>query len=439
MTDSENLAREPIPIPKGLYDILPVEQEGALSWRNVHYWQYVEEMIRKTVAHYGYREIRTPMFERTELFARGVGEASDIVTKEMYTFIDKGGRSMTLRPEGTAPVMRSFVEKRLDTLAPVHKLFYMGPMFRYERPQAGRYRQFHHFGAEAIGVRSAEQDVELIDMIYTLYSRLGIKGLSLYLNTVGDVESRKNYRNALQSYLRPHLSDLSADSKKRFEENPLRILDSKDRNDRAIVAEAPSIHDYLTERCMEHFSSVRSYLERLKIPFHIEPKLVRGLDYYTDTVFEFVAGELGAQDTVGAGGRFDSLIRDLGGPNLPGVGFATGIERVIQTMVAQGIPFPARPVVDFFLIPLGERARGVCFEILCSLRREGIPSDMDLTGKKLKVVMKHADRAGVKHVVVVGDNEIEAGKVEVQEMATGKKRAVDLADIIQSILKGKND
>ncbi|MBA3958132.1 MAG: histidine--tRNA ligase [Parachlamydiaceae bacterium] len=404
--------------PPGVFDILPFCSKE--EWRDSYLWQHVEELIRTTARDYGYQEIRTPMFERTELFKRSVGDTSDIVSKEMYTFLDKGERSMSLRPEGTAPVIRAFIEHQLSQAASIHKLFYIAPMFRYERSQAGRYRQHHQFGAEAIGNGSPEQDVELIDLLYTLYQRLGLTNLELVINSIGDAASRKAYRDALQNYLRSFLSQLSADSQTRFETNPLRILDSKDPNDRKILENAPSILDYLNSESTDHFQAVQILLKQLNIPFTVSPKLVRGLDYYNKTVFEIVAGELGAQNSIGGGGRYDGLMKQLGGPDLPTIGFGTGIERIIQTLLKQNVPLPAKEGPILFLIALGDDASKACFTILHDLRKAGIAAQMDFGNKKLSKSMQLADQLKAKFVAVVGDDEMRTGEVNLKEMATGE-------------------
>lgn len=415
------------PIPPGVFDILPQDQID--KWKSSYLWSYVENIIRTTARDFGYQEVRTPIFERTELFQRSVGESSDIVTKEMYTFKDKSDRSLTLRPEGTAPVMRAFIENQLHQTAPLHKLFYIGPMFRYERAQAGRYRQHHQFGAEAIGNGSPEQDVEMIDLLYTLYQRLGLKSLTLFINSIGDDESRQAFRKALKDYLRPQLALLSPESQARFETNPLRILDSKDPRDREIVAKSPSILDFLNETSKQHFEQVKHLLGELNIPYQVNPFLVRGLDYYNNTVFEVVVGELGAQNSVGGGGRYDGLIQSLGGPNLPSIGFGTGIERIIQTMINQeaALPAPNHPVI--FLIALGEAAKKQCFSLLHELRQQGIPAQMDFSDRKLGKLMQYADQIRATYVAVIGDHELAQQEVELKEMATGHKIKVGLADL----------
>lgn len=405
-----------IPIPPGVFDILPKSEK---EWQNSLLWNFVETVIRQTAKDFGFKEIRTPIFERTELFTRSVGETSDIVTKEMYTFQDKGDRSMTLRPEGTASVMRSFIENNLHMISPVTKLFYIGPMFRYERAQAGRYRQHHQFGVEAIGNNSPLQDAELIAMLYTLYNRLGIKNLSVYINSIGNPETRKRFKTALKDYYKEYFQNLSTDSKIRFEKNPLRILDSKDAKDIEINKNAPSVLDYLDTDCSEHFKSVQTMLTSLKIPFTLNNKLVRGLDYYNKTVFEITAGELGAQNSVGAGGRYDGLLKSLGGPDLPTIGFGTGIERIIQTMLGQEVTYPKTDGPSLFIIPLGDEAKAKSFILLQNLRQEGISAEMDYSGKKLGKAMQYANAISAKYVAVIGENELKTGIFELKEMESG--------------------
>ncbi|MBA3816942.1 MAG: histidine--tRNA ligase [Parachlamydiaceae bacterium] len=408
----------------GVFDIVPIETKE--QWRCSHLWNYVENMIRQTVTAYGFQEIRTPIFERTELFHRGVGETSDIVSKEMYTFLDKGERLMSLRPEGTAPAMRAFIEHQLHNLAPVHKLFYIGPMFRYERAQAGRYRQHHQFGAEAIGNAAPEQDVELIDMLFTLYQRLGLQKLQVSINTIGDIDCRLNFRKALQDYLRSYYDSLSPDSQARFETNPLRILDSKDTKDREIIANAPSILNFLNEECLDHFNDVKKLLGNLKIPFEVNPKLVRGLDYYNKTVFEITSGELGAQNSVAGGGRYDGLLKTLGGPDLPAIGFGTGLERVIQTMLKQEVSLPKPFAPTLFIIAMGQKAKEASFSLLHDLRLHGISAEMDFSNKKVNKLMQYANQIEASNVAVIGDNELQKGEIEIKDMLSGTKRTLPL-------------
>jgi histidyl-tRNA synthetase len=419
--------------PKGVYDVLPIGLDKNDLWRRSDLWQYVESIALNLASYYGFREIRTPLFERTELFQRGVGESSDIVSKEMFTFLDKAGRSMTLRPELTASVMRAFVEKKLHQYAPIHKLYYLGPMFRYDRPQAGRYRQFSQFGVEAIGSHSPEQDVELIDFLYTLYQRLGLKNLTLHLNSVGDPECRVGYKHALQEFLHPHKEKLSEDSKVRLEMNPLRILDSKDKGDQALLEGAPSILEFLNEECQSQLNEVCELLQKINIPYSLNAKLVRGLDYYNKTVFEVSAGELGAQNTIGAGGRYDGLLKTLGGPDLPAVGWATGIERIIQTMLAQEVFFPEAPAPTLFMIPLGNPAKSYCFNLLKQLRDNKISSEMDFSGKKLKDALRYADQIKASFTLVVGDSELENGQAELKEMSNRTSRKISLSRVLEEL------
>lgn len=419
------------PIPPGVFDIIPIDKQD--TWKSSYLWAYIENIIRKTAKDYGYHEIRTPLFERTELFQRSVGDTSDIVSKEMYTFDDRGGRSLSLRPEGTAPVMRAFIEGQLHQTAPLQKLFYIAPMFRYERAQAGRYRQHHQFGAEAIGNGSPEQDAELIDLLYTLYQRLGLRNLTLYINSIGDTASRQAFRQALKDYLTPYTSLLSPDSQTRLELNPLRILDSKDPKDREIVAHAPSILDFLSEEAHAHFEELKRLLTLLRIPYQVNPFLVRGLDYYNKTVFEVVAGELGAQNSIGGGGRYDGLLSTLGGPDLPSIGFGTGIERILQTIINQKVFLPAPYHPTLFLVALGEKAKSACFELLHTLRQEGIPSEMDFSNKKVGKSLQYADQIGATYVAVIGDQELEGQELELKEMSTGNKIKVHLSALVEKL------
>lgn len=419
------------PIPPGVFDIIPDDPQER--WKSSFLWGYVEKMIRQTAKDFGYAEIRTPLFERTELFQRSVGDTSDIVSKEMYTFEDKGGRSLSLRPEGTAPVLRAFIEHHLDQSPVSHKLFYIAPMFRYERAQAGRYRQHHQFGAEAFGNGSAEQDAEMIDLLMTLYLRLGLKNLTLYINSIGDMSSRQAFRQALKDYLAPYLQLLSPDSQTRFETNPLRILDSKDPRDQEIVAKAPSILDFLNEPERIHFEELKKLLEVLQIPYKVNPLLVRGLDYYNKTVFEIVAGELGAQNSIGGGGRYDGLLHTLGGADLPSIGFGTGIERIIQTMLNQNAPLPKPDHPFLFLVAMGERAKVTSFEILHRLRQGGIPSQMDFSGKKVGKAFQLADHLGASYAAVIGDHELDNQEIEIKEMASGHKEKIALTSFIETV------
>ncbi len=425
----------PYHIAKGVFDILPKEPDPQGAWRESHLWQYLEKTIRELSSEFGYREVRTPLFESTELFTRGIGTGTDIVSKEMYTFEDKAGRSLTLRPEGTAAVMRAFIEKNLHQEAPLHKFFYIAPMFRYERSQAGRFRQHHQFGAEAIGSSLPHQDVEVIHMLWTLYSRLGLKGLTLHLNSIGDLEARSAFRHALKMYLRPHLEELSPESQQRYETNPLRILDSKDPKDQKFFHDAPHVIDYLSIDSKKHFEKVCELLESLSIPYQINHRLVRGLDYYNDTVFEITSNELGSQNSLGGGGRYDGLIKELGGPELPAFGFGAGLERIIQTMLAQNVSLPKPRTSAVLFIPLGEEAAAHCFKFVSLLREQHISAEMDLSGKKLQKAMRYANATGVRYVAVVGDNELKSGQIELKEMASGQVKHIPLDRLIDELQK----
>lgn len=411
-----------ISAPPGVFDILPSGIKEP--WKFSHLWQYVEGVIRDTARCYSFKEVRTPLFERTELFLRGVGEGTDVVSKEMYTFLDRGNRSMTLRPEGTAPVMRAFIEHSLQQQGSEQRLFYIAPMFRYERSQSGRYRQHHQFGVEAIGCAAPEQDAEVIDLLYTLYRRLQLKGLAVSINSIGTAQCRAKFRTALVDFFQAFVAQLSPDSQQRLQSNPLRILDSKDPADRALLVNAPSIQDYLSSEAKEHFLAVLASLDLLKIPYKITPQLVRGLDYYNKTVFEVVSGVLGAQDSIGGGGRYDGLLKTLGGPDLPTFGFGTGIERIIQTMIGQQIAMPAPPSASLYIIPMGEAARAQMLLLAQRLRQAGISVQMDLAGRKVGKAMQLASQLGVRYVIVVGERELESGVVELKEMATGSVQPI---------------
>lgn len=423
-------------IAKGTFDIIPREVKEEDKWKESHRWHYVERVMRETAQQYGYLEIRTPVFESTELFVRGVGESSDIVSKEMYTFMDRGERSLTLRPEGTAPVMRSFVEKKLHVSPGLHKYYYICPMFRYERPQAGRYRQHHQFGAEAIGVGTPEQDVELIDLLCEVYRRLGLKNLKVQINSVGDAESRRAYKEALKDYLTPHLSELSNDSQVRFTKNMLRILDSKDPNDQKILEGAPELSQFLTPEAKGHFDQVLRLLGDLNIDYAVNSKLVRGLDYYVKTVFEVTTEVLGAQNSIGGGGRFDGLTEALGGPFLPSAGFGSGIERILQTMEKQGVAFPQRAHPLVFFIPMGEKAMIEAFGLVAQLRHALVPADIDLSGKKIQHGLQIANELNAIYSVVIGEEELASKTVKLKNMATRQSTDCRL-DALVAALKEK--
>lgn len=414
--------------PPGVFDILPEDLKDC--WKESGRWQYVENAMKKAAEAYGFREIRTPLFERTELFTRSVGETSDIVSKEMYTFLDKGGRSLTLRPEGTAPVVRAAIENRLLE-GKSQKFYYFGPMFRYERAQAGRYRQFHQFGVEAYGNGRPEQDAEIIDLAYSIYRTLGIKNLKVSLSSLGDKECRETYKVALLDYLKKHHGDLSEDSRTRFENNPLRVLDSKSPQDRKIVENAPSILNFLNEVDKAHFEKLKSILQSLQIPLELDDKLVRGLDYYQKTVFEIVSEDLGAQNAICGGGRYDGLVRALGGPDVPCTGFAAGLERTLQVMLKQDLPFqrPCPPVL--YLIPLGEPALSWSIKTAHELREKGIGCEVDLDERKVGKAFGRASELGAKWAAAIGERELSEQVIELKELATQIKTVIPFKSLIR--------
>ncbi|NQN86762.1 histidine--tRNA ligase [Streptococcus suis] len=397
--------------PKGTQDLLP--QESAK-------WQYVENFTRSIFKQYNYAEIRTPIFEHYEVISRSVGDTTDIVTKEMYDFYDKGERHITLRPEGTAPVVRSYVENKLfapEVQKPA-KFYYMGPMFRYERPQAGRLRQFHQIGVECFGSNNPATDVETIAMAYHFFEELGIKDIRLHLNSLGNSESRAAYRQALIDYLTPLKDQLSKDSQRRLEENPLRVLDSKEKEDKVAVENAPSILDYLDEESTAHFEAVKSMLDNLSIAYTIDTNMVRGLDYYNHTIFEFMT-EVGGNDlTICAGGRYDGLVSYFGGPETPAFGFGMGIERLILVLEKQGIELPLDTQLDVYIAVLGQEANSGALELVQAIRKQGFRAERDYLDRKLKAQFKSADVFGAKTIITLGGSEIESGQVVVKNNQT---------------------
>ena len=408
--------------PKGTQDILP--QESAK-------WQYVEDFARKTFRKYNYGEIRTPIFEHYEVISRSVGDTTDIVTKEMYDFYDKGDRHITLRPEGTAPVVRSYVENKLfapEVQKPV-KVYYMGSMFRYERPQAGRLREFHQIGAECFGSNNPATDVEMIAMAAQFFKDIGITNVSLELNSLGNPESRAAYRQALIDYLTPLKASLSADSQRRLEENPLRVLDSKEPEDKAAVEGAPSILDYLDEESSTYFAAVRSMLETLQIPYVINTNMVRGLDYYNHTIFEFTTEVAGSQLTICAGGRYDGLVAYFGGPETPGVGFGMGLERLLLVLDKQGVELPIETALDVYVAVLGTGANGRALELVQALRAQGFAAERDYLDRKLKAQFKSADIFKAKTLITLGESEVESGQVTVKNNHNREEITVSLDQI----------
>ncbi|MEH7726639.1 histidine--tRNA ligase [Bacillus altitudinis] len=412
-------------IPRGTQDILPGESER---------WQYVEQIARDTCATFQYKEIRTPIFEHTELFARGVGESTDIVQKEMYTFEDKKGRSITLRPEGTASTVRSYVENKLfaQPTQPT-KLYYIGPMFRYERPQTGRYRQFYQFGIEAIGSKDPAIDAEVISLAMSVYEKAGLSNLKLVINSLGDKESRADYRQALVEHFEPRIDEFCHDCQIRLHQNPLRILDCKKDRDHELMATAPSIQDYLNEESRTYFEKVKQYLTDLGIEYVVDPNLVRGLDYYNHTAFEIMSNAegFGAITTLAGGGRYDGLVEGIGGPESPGIGFAMSIERFLSAIDAEKIELPVQDGIDLYIAALGDQAKDYAVGLLNRLRKEGISSEMDYTAKKLKAQFKAADRLKAKFIAVLGEDELAQQIVNVKDTTTGEQIEVKLDELIQ--------
>ena len=408
--------------PKGTQDILPIEAAK---------WQFVENLARETFRKYNYGEIRTPMFEHYEVISRSVGDTTDIVIKEMYDFYDKGERHITLRPEGTAPVVRSFVENKLfapEVQKPV-KLYYIGSMFRYERPQAGRLREFHQIGVECFGSKNPATDVETIAMAYQLFGELGIQDVTLHLNSLGSPESRATYRQALIDYLTPFKESLSKDSQRRLEENPLRVLDSKEKEDKAAVENAPSILDYLDEDSQRHFDAVRDMLEILGIPYVIDTNMVRGLDYYNHTIFEFITKVDRSELTICAGGRYDGLVEYFGGPETSGFGFGLGLERLLLILEKQGIQLPVEADMDVYIAVLGEEANDKALELVQALRRQGFTAERDYLGRKIKAQFKSADVLGAKTIITLGESEVEAGQATIKNNATREEKTVTFEQI----------
>ncbi|MGB3671870.1 MAG: histidine--tRNA ligase [Phormidesmis sp.] len=405
---------------RGTRDILPSESP---------LWAKIEEIARQTLASYAYREIRTPIFEQTELFARGIGESTDAVGKEMYSFEDRGGRSIALRPEITAGLVRAFIQNKLFAQGGVQRLWHLGPAFRYERPQAGRQRQFHQLDVEILGSRDARADVEIIAIATQILTCLGLKSLSLDLNSVGSGEDRQTYREALVAYFTPYKDDLDADSQTRLTLNPLRILDSKDKRTQEIVTDAPSLLDYLSDDSQRHFDAVQQHLTNVGISFNINPRLVRGLDYYTHTAFEIQSADLGAQATVCGGGRYDGLVAQLGGPDTSAIGFGMGIERLI-ILLEQMDRYSTVPELDIYLISRGEKAEMQSAQLANQLRQNGYSVEVDLSGSAFGKQFKRADRSGALIGLILGDAEAADNKVQLKWLASGEQSEVTQNDLI---------
>ncbi|MRG88263.1 histidine--tRNA ligase [Salinibacillus xinjiangensis] len=418
-----------IKVPRGTEDILPEQAKK---------WQYVEAKLQELANVYNYQEIRTPVFESTELFQRGVGDTTDIVQKEMYTFTDRGGRSLTLRPEGTASVVRSYVQHKMFGLPQQPtKLCYFGPMFRYERPQKGRTRQFVQFGIEALGSADPAIDAEVMAFALDCYKTLGLKSLRLVLNSLGDMESRTNHRNALIDHFSPHKDELCSDCQNRLEKNPLRVLDCKKDKDHPAMESAPSILDYLNDYSRQYFEQVKAYLDKMGIDYEVDANLVRGLDYYNHTAFEIMsdAEGFGAITTLSGGGRYNGLVEELGGPETPGIGFALSIERLLLALEAENLTLPIEESLDCYLVALGDEPKQEAVRLLYDLRNAGIQVDMDYMDKKMKAQFKAADRLKSRFVIVIGEDELNAGKVTVKHMETGEQSDQPIDEIVPYLQK----
>ena len=410
--------------PRGTKDILP---------DSVGDWNYVEGEIRELCRRFGYSEIRTPIFEHTELFQRGIGEGTDVVDKEMYTFTDRGDRSITLRPENTASAVRAYLQNKLYAESNLVKLFYIGSMFRYDRPQAGRMREFHQFGVEALGEANPAVDAEVILLAMSLLEGLGLKDLELSINSVGCPKCRSKYRTMLQDFFRDKLDDLCEDCRSRFDRSPLRILDCKKDSDKPYMADAPKITDCLCDECSDHFARLKEHLANAGISFQHDPRLVRGLDYYTKTAFEIKYPPLGAQSAVAGGGRYDGLIEEMGGNPTPAVGFATGLERLLLALESQNLLPEKNRSVDAYVVALGEAAQSEGFKLLNNLRKAGLSAAMDFAGRSMKAQMKQANKLGARYALILGDDEIAEGVVMLRSMSDSQQEKVALAEVIGKI------
>jgi histidyl-tRNA synthetase len=420
--------------PKGTYDVYPGGGQSQEPHERPELWAWVEGVARDFFRRYGYTEMRLPVFEEAQLFIRSVGEESDIVRKEMFVFHDKGGRELALRPEGTAGVVRAYVEHGLYKLAQPVKVWYMGPMFRHERQQKGRYRQHVQIGAEVLGSADPLVDVEVISLLYNIHQTLGVRDEVVYLNNLGDLETREHYVPELRGYLKKHQSELDPDSRTRIETNPLRTFDSKDKNTQTLLAEAPKIGDFLSEESLGYFDAVKEGLESVGVPYAIDERLVRGLDYYTLTVFEAKSASLGAQDTVGGGGRYNGLVEELGGPEMPGIGFGSGVERIL---LAANAPEEGTKL-DVFFVTLTPEARLPAFRLVGALRAEGFACDLDYADRSAKGQFRQADRMGARFAVVIGDEELAAGVCSLRDMTTGEQREISVAEGHEQLLMALN-
>ena len=403
---------------KGTQDILPEESMK---------WQSLEDQIRKISSYYGYKEIRTPAFENTKLFSRGVGEETDIVSKEMYSWTDQGGENLTLKPELTAPVARAYIQHNLGRIRPINKLYYIDALFRRERPQKGRYRQFHQFGVEAFGSEHPEIDAEVIALAISVFESLGLERLKLNLNSIGSAECRENYRTALKDYLKPYFNDLTETSQKRFNDNPLRILDTKAPNEIEILEDAPKISNYLTNDDQTHFNELIEYLDILEIEYELMPKLVRGLDYYSRTTFEITSLDLGAQNAICGGGRYDGLTEILGGKPTPGIGFAAGMERILLAMKDDQFN---KDEVKIYIVGLGDNTLKTVIKLAEDLREQNLSTEFDVLRRSLKAQLREANKMNVKYAIIIGDEELESNQLEVKNFSTGNQQKIELSKIV---------
>ncbi len=413
-----------ISIPKGTKDMLP---------QDAYKWHYVESVARSTAAKFGFKEIRTPMFEHTELFLRGVGETTDIVTKEMYTFEDKGGRSMTLRPEGTAGVARCFIENGLFQGVMPMKAYYIASVFRYEKPQNGRLREHHQFGVECYGSDSPSADAEVIALAHSFLSEVGLDSLELNINSIGCPKCRAEYNAALKAYIGENLQNMCGQCRQRFDKNPLRILDCKEEACKAITAKAPKITDYLCDDCNAHFEKVQNLLSKQGITYKVNPGIVRGLDYYTRTVFEFVSTDIGAQGTVCGGGRYNNLVEEVGGKPTPAVGFGLGLERLLLVLENLNKLNACEEHTDLYVLPIGENAKEYALSLVSKLRSEGISAETDIMDRGIKAQMKYADKSGARYVVALGDDEIASGTIKLKNMSDGKEIPCEIDRIAEFV------
>ena len=410
--------------PRGTKDILP---------DSIGQWTYVEGKVREICQRFGYKEIRTPLFEHTELFQRGIGDTTDVVEKEMYTFMDRGGRSITLRPENTAAAVRAYLQNKLYADNALTKLFYIGSMFRYDRPQAGRYREFHQFGVEALGEINPAVDAEIIILAVRFLESLGLKDLELSLNSVGCPKCRPVYREKLQEFFRDKKDGLCEDCQSRYDRNPMRILDCKNEHCKELSIGAPEITECLCDECKEHFEKVKRYLTNAGIAFKLDPRLVRGLDYYTKTAFEVQYAPLGAQSAVAGGGRYDGLIEEIGGNATPAVGFAVGIERVLLALEKQGLLPEAKNADDVFVVALGEAAQAEAFKLLSEFRAAGLSATMDFAGRSMKAQMKQANKANARFVTILGEDEVKESVVMLKDMQTSDQQKIAREEIVNKL------